>query len=406
MNEKEKNVMDQVRALLQEPPPPSQEVTAKALAMLEDAMAPGGGHVRTSRPRRRFGWPVKLGAGLVAVGAAAAVAIALTGQGSPGSPGSPGTPGTVDLNRKAVLAAAAKAELAPTGKYWHTDSIDGQSYIVRAKTGTYAIVGAASESFHWAGVKKGTGEAYYDRDLPARPLTPQDEAAWKRAGSPSSFRVWSNDHYYTYKAKATPWRSNGPEVGVFPEGGGEFLGKSIEEWQNLPADPARLTDILLGNGEARFGADPSGGKRNPRLKAEAAQASDIWRTASILSNTPVTPKVRAALMRALAARPGVQAIGTVADPLGRRGVALASGERTATIDGEWGGPKAERGTYRHRQVIVFDPRTGGLLAVQDTLTQPGGRYSEMKPGFIINYVATRSEGWTDTKPKPPAELPF
>ncbi|MEO3825943.1 hypothetical protein [Actinomadura sp. B10D3] len=407
MNEKEKNVMDQVRDLLQEPPPPSQEVTAKALSMLEDAMAPGGGHVRAPRPRRRFGWPVKLGAGLVAVGAAAAVAIALTGQGSSGSPGSPGTPGTVDLHRKAVLAAAAKAELAPTGKYWHTNSLDGQSYIVRAKTGTYAIVGAASESFHWAGVKKGSGEAYYNRDLPARPLTPQDEAAWKRAGSPKSFRVWSNDHYFTYRAKATPWRSHGPEVGVLPEGGGEFLGKSIEEWQNLPADPARLAEILLGKGDAaRRGADPSGSGSDPRMKAEALQESDIWRTASILSNAPVTPKVRAALMRALAARPGIQAIGTVADPLGRSGVALAAGERTTTIDGEWGGPKAERGTYSHRQMIVFDPRTGGLLAVQDTLTKPGGPYAEMKPGFVINYVATRSEGWTHTKPKPPAELPF
>ncbi len=30
----------------------------------------------------------------------------------------------------------------------------------------------------------------------------------------------------------------------------------------------------------------------------------------------------------------------------------------------------------------------------------------MKPGFIINYVAVRSSGWTDAKPKPPAELPF
>lgn len=205
------------------------------------------------------GGPAKLGAGLVAVGAAAAVAIALTGQGSSGSPGSPGTPGTVDLNRKAVLAAAAKAELAPTGKYWHTDSIDGQSYIIRAKTGTYAIVGAASESFHWAGVKKGTGEAYYNRDLPARPLTPQDEAAWKRAGSPSSFRVWSNDHYYTYKAKATPWRSNGPEVGVFPEGGGEFLGKSIEEWQNLPPIRPSSPTSCWATGRRASGRAPRAG---------------------------------------------------------------------------------------------------------------------------------------------------
>jgi hypothetical protein len=406
VNEKELNEMDQVRALLRESPPPSAEVTAKALTMLEDAMAPGGKRVRASRAgRRRIGWPAGLGLGLVAAGAAAAVAIAVTGQGSPGSPGSPETPGNIDLNKQAVLAAAAKAELAPTGKYWHTDSIDGQSYIVRAKTGTYAIVGAASETFNWTGVKKGTGEAYYGRDLPARPLTPQDEALWKKAGSPSEFRVWSNDHYYTYTAKATKWRSDGPEVGIDPRGGGEFLGKSIDEWQNLPSEPAKLADMFLGDEEASraMGAPrKSGRKLNP---SQAAYA-DIWRTASILSNTPVTPKVRAGLMRALAGRPGVHAIGDVADPLGRQGTALASGERTETRTGEYGGPKAEQGTYGHRQVIVFDRRTGAVLSVQDTLTKPGGPYAQMKPGFIINYVAVRSMGWTDTKPKPPAKLPF
>jgi hypothetical protein len=30
----------------------------------------------------------------------------------------------------------------------------------------------------------------------------------------------------------------------------------------------------------------------------------------------------------------------------------------------------------------------------------------MKPGFVINYWTDRSAQWTDTKPKPPAELPF
>ncbi|NEA29451.1 hypothetical protein, partial [Actinomadura bangladeshensis] len=342
-----------------------------------------------------------LGLGLVAAGAAAAVAVALTGQGA--APGTPDAPDGVDLNKQAVLAAAAKVELTPTGKYWYTDRIDGQSYIVRAKTGTYAIVGATTESFNWTGVKKGTGEAYYGRDLPARPLTAQDEALWKKAGSPSKFRVWSNDHYSTYTAEATKWRSDGPEVGIDPEGGGEFLGEPAEEWQNLPTDPAELAEKFLSGDETRWGQNPGAKSgREPALTASAG----IWRTSSILGGTPVPPKVRAGLMRALASLPGIQAIGRVADPMGREGVALAAAERTAKITGEYGGPKAERGGYGHRLVIVFDEKTGGVLSVQDTLTKPGGPYAEMKPGFIINYVAVRSSGWTDTKPEPPAELPF
>lgn len=403
------NEMDRVRDLLHEPPPPSATSTAKALTLLEDEMAGRrvrpGRRVRAGRRRLGFGWPAGLGAGLVAAGAAAAVAVALTGQGTPGSPGSPDTPGGVDLNKQAVLAAAAKVELTPTGKYWYTDRIDGQSYIIRAKTGTYAIVGAASESFNWTGVKKGTGEAYYGRDLPARPLTAQDEALWKKAGSPSKFRVWSNDHYYTYSAEATKWRSDGPEVGIDPEGGGEFLGEPAEEWQNLPTDPAALAEKFLSGEEMLRGMGPLA-KRGRKPTEEATASAGIWRTSGILGGTPVPPKVRAGLMRALASRPGIQAIGRVADPLGRDGVALAAPERTAEITGEYGGPKAEQGGYGHRLVIVFDEKTGGVLSVQDTLTKPGGPYAEMKPGFIINYVAVRSSGWTDTKPKPPAELPF
>jgi hypothetical protein len=401
------NEMDRVRGLLREAPPPSAEVSAKALAMLEDEMAGKRGArttgTGTGRRRLGFGWPAGLGLGLVAAGAAAAVAITFTGQGA--GPGAPDAPAGVDLNRQAVLAAAAKVELAPTGDYWYTDRIDGQSYIVRAKTGTYAITGAASESFNWTGVEKGTGEAYYGRDLPARPLTPQDAAAWKRAGSPTSFRVWSNDHYSTYTAKATKWRSEGPEVGIDPDGGGSFLGKPAEEWQNLPTDPGELAGMFLNDTEVNrgMGAAPSPGRKPSASQAAYAR---IWRTASILGGVPAPPKVRAGLMRALAAQPGIEAIGRASDPLGRRGVALASPEDTVTVTGEYGTPKAEQGTYRHRQVIVFDERSGALLSVQDQLTVPGGPYAEMKPGFVINYVAVRSSGWTDGKPKPPAKLPF
>lgn len=197
MNEIDMNETARVRRLLGEPPPPSAEASARALARLEDAMAPGGKRVRPSRTgRRRFGRPVQLGAGLVAAGVAAAVAIVVTGQGSPGSPPD-APPGALDLGRQAVLVAADKAAEQPTGNYWSAERISGQAYVVRARTGTYAIFGAHDETFNWAGARKGMGEAYYARDLPARPQTPEDEALWRKAGSPSAIRVWSNDHYFT-----------------------------------------------------------------------------------------------------------------------------------------------------------------------------------------------------------------
>jgi hypothetical protein len=308
----------------------------------------------------------------------------------------------VALGKQAVLAAAEKAAAQPAGRFWSAGTIQGQSYIMRAETGTYAITGALTESFSWHGAKSGTGEAYYGRDLPARPQTERDEALWRKAGSPPGFRVRGDGRYVTYSTKATAWRSDGPEVGIDPRGGGKFLGKSAEELQDLPTDPAELAKLFLVDGQ---GAAPglAPGKEGPRQDDSSAK---IMRVSSLLSNAPIPPKVRAGLMRALAAQPGVQAIGRVTDPLDRQGVALAGGDRTVTVTAEHGAPKDEQGTYRSREVIVFDERTGALLSRQDVLTRPGGRYAEMKPGFIIEYTAVRSAQWTDTKPKPPAKLPF
>ncbi|MEU6744793.1 CU044_5270 family protein [Spirillospora sp. NPDC046719] len=388
--------------------PPADPDTARARrerdlgrAFLADPDdAPSVGRARGRRPVR---WTVL---GVVAAGAAAAVAVATVGSsGSPGSPGTrggPGASGSIDLNKQAVLAAATKAEKAPTGRYWYTDRLDGQSYIVPAKTGPYAIVGAQTESFDWFGAKSGTGEAYYLRDLPARPATARDAALWRKAGSPSSFRVRTDGGFTTYGTKATAWRSSGPEAGTDPRGGGAFLGMSPKELRNLPSDPAALARRFLSQAEASraMGADPKSG-RAP--SPEQAAASRIWRVASLLGGAPVPPKARAGLMRALAAQPGVQAIGHVTDPLGRRGVALASPERTTAVAD---GPDGGRSAYRSRDVIVFDEATGALLSVQDTLTRPGGEYAAMKPGFVISYSATRTANWTDAKPKPPAKLPF
>ncbi|WP_433475842.1 hypothetical protein ACQPZP_01685 [Spirillospora sp. CA-142024] len=405
MNTMDMNEMNRVRELLREPAPPSAEVSAKALSRLEDAMASDRGRLPrpASRTRPWSGWTFRIGVGLVAAGAAAAAVIVVTGQGSPGSPHAPSG---VDLGRQAVLAAAQKAEAQPTGKYWYSDVISGQSYVVRAKSGAaYAIVGAHSELFGWHGVKPGMGEMYYDRDLPAHPLTPRDAALWRGDGAPSSFRVWSGDKHLSFTTRTTKWRSDGANVGLDPDGGGRFaLGKSAQELQNLPADPAKLSEMFLDETKAsEEKADMR--KLAGRLKPQVLPNLKI-RTVAALLGGPTPPKVRAGLIRALTAQKGVQAIGRVTDPLGRPGVALAGYSLPTTDNGEFGTPKSEQGTYRSRHMIVFDERTGALLAVENQLTEPGGAYKKMKPGFVIDYELTRSSGWTDSKPEPPAKQPF
>ncbi|TDC66602.1 hypothetical protein E1200_16435 [Actinomadura sp. GC306] len=382
--------------------PPADPAAARARRDRDLARALGADRepVRSTGRRRPVRWMA--GAGVLAAGAAAAVAIAVIG---PGSPASPGTPATVELGKRAVLAAAEQAEAQPTGKYWYSDIVQGQSYVMRAATGSYAITGAHGESFSWRGAEQGMGEAYYVRDLPARPQTPRDEALWRKAGSPSSFPVSSDGPSVTvYTKEPTPWRSGGPEAGKDPDGGGRFLeGRSIKELRKLPTAPARLTDMFLSEPEIGKAAGVPPGKGPGPAGRAAAPDAKVARVASMLGTNPLPPGVQAGLMRALAGQPGVHAIGHVTDPLGRRGVALATADRAVTVTD---GPEAERGTYRSRTVIVFDERTGALLSRFDQLTVPGGRYAEMRPGFVIEHQSVRSAKWTDDKPKPPATLPY
>jgi hypothetical protein len=377
-----------VRARYPEPAPPTAQEIARAKALLNEPS-------RRSRPRLRWG----LG-GVVAAGAATAVAVTLIGGNAP----APAPPGPVRLDdRGMILAAAEKAAQQPAGKYWYIDKIEGQSYVMRPKTGTYAITGAHSETFSWWGAEHGMGEAFYGRDLPARPPTARDASLWRRAGSPSNFRVWSGDHYYTYTTKATTWKADGRPNAA---GGGEFPGgMSAGDLQNLPADPAKLAEKFLSETATRKAEGLPPTARPPANLRIMEPGVKVMRVTSLLAG-PMPPKVRAGLMRALAAQPGIRAIGHDTDPLGRRGVALAANDHPTTVTGEFGGPEAEQGTYRSRAVVIFDEHTGALLSEQEELTEPGGPYAEMKPGFVINYWADRSAKWTDAKPNPTAGLPF
>lgn len=387
--------MDEVRMVRDsypEPAPPTAREIARAKALLNKPP-------RRSAPRLLWG----LG-GVVAAGAAAAVALTLVGGNTPAPP-QPSGPVRLD-DKGLVLAAAEKAEQQPAGNYWHADVVEGQSFIVRPKTGTYAITGALDESFGWWGAKSGMGEGHYGRDLPARPATERDAALWRKAGSPSTFRVWAGDHYDTYTTKTQKWQTDGENWGTDPHGGGTQRrrcecrgqvgapGMSADDLQKLPTDPDKLAQMFLAEGKP----DPAKKPLPPAAKLHLAGA---------LTDDPVPPKVRAGLMRAAASLPGIHAIGRHTDPLGRQGAALAADDTTWTLTGEYGGPKADQGTYRSREVIIFDQHTGAMLSEQEELTKPGGTYAEMKPGFIINYTAVRSTGWTDTKPNiPSAASPF
>ena len=105
---------------------------------------------------------------------------------------------------------------------------------------------------------------------------------------------------------------------------------TIAQVQDLPTDPRRLADVIR---EAAV--------RNSRPLAY--QELDL--VGELLRNAPVDPELGAALYGALSTMPGIEALGTRTDQLGRTGQAVG------TVDGT--GARLE---------LVIDPRTGRLLA--------------------------------------------
>jgi hypothetical protein len=368
-------------ALARPPAADTAAVPAPAPHAPLDLTTPARGtpaHAR--RGRRRW---TGLAVGAVAAGAAVAVAVAVL----PGKTGSQHP--VVRAQSDAFLLAASKAELLPTGNYWATDLVLGQSYVVPAKTGTvYAVDGTGTESFSWVAAKNGGGDRFYSRELPFRTWTAADRAAWQAAGSPRTLKVWAGDHYDVLVSKASSWHNDGTSTNP----GGEFYlpadpsGRKRRltraQLENLPADPAKLAKIVFPATTL-----PSGAKPRPLVPAQRVIAIGA------LLRQPITPKVQAALMRLLATQPGVRRVGTVTDPLGRKGVAVA---------GAW----SNRPGYKSEEQLVFDAKTGAYLAGQEVLTTPGGIYKTQKPGFVIFYAAMRRSGWTDAKPAPPKGLPY
>ncbi|MBE1532053.1 hypothetical protein [Actinomadura algeriensis] len=393
--------MDEMKAIaemLNEPP--TQQAADEGRRRLRREIAnPGraGG-----RAKARFGWPLKAGLGLVAAGAAAAVAISAIGSGDP-SPAegtqAGGPQGQIDLGRQAVLVAAENAAKQETGKYFFTEHVSGQSYVVPAETGAYAIAGARSATFVSAGLEPGADVTFHESFPGPKLWTPADEAAWTKAGSPSQVKVWSSDKWLTFNmADKGPWKLDGTNTQQ------EWLGQyTLEELQNLPTDPKKLAEEAFDPEQTEAGLLEARGQKVPEnLQTEEFVAASKIRTVGWrLSDLPVPPKVRAALMKALMAEPGVKAVGETTDPLGRKGVALTSGSRSYEVTGEFGTPPENQGTYESRQEIVFDKATGNALAMQNVLTKPGGPYKDREPGFIIDYTAIRDMGWSDTKPAPP-----
>ncbi|MBE1531939.1 CU044_5270 family protein [Actinomadura algeriensis] len=355
------------------------------------AEAPSGRDAREPRPARpvRRAWPVW---GLGLAGAAAAAALVVTGlpatdETRPGQEagGSAAAPPVRRLDAGTVLLAAAeKTERRPagTGAYWHVETIDSTYYEVGEPGARYTVVDRSRQET-WTPREPGTRSWTRQQRLGAKAATTADAAAWRAAGSPSTFTLEVPTTPGGGKLK--PLRAStapGPvktESAPLVDGDKVFwLGRNVTmaDLRALPADPAKLEAELLRWYE---GHDTEAAGR------PMEQDAWLYRTSmGLVMDMPVTPKVRAAALRMLAGLERVEAVGAVEDARGRTGDGVAFDARTAL------------GTVRHR--LVIDPKSGRALAQDRVLLKPAAGV-DRPAGTVLSSAAVTAMEWTDSAPR-------
>lgn len=355
------NELQMIRALLDETP--SEQTVAEGRERLRAA---------ARSPRRVWRRPAPLwtvGTGLVAATAAAALTIALSGGTTARAPdGTESGRGEAPLNtRNVLLAAAQRAETMPdAGTYWHVKLMYALPTRVGPKNNPYWMnrlqireTWTRSDGRSWTGY----------REVGARPRTPADAKAWQRDGSPAKWDLGPGDtvdrkHLFLYTA---------PQPGSLskPDQSRSFVvcDKRLD-FKRVRTLPYALTTLKDAIAKAERGNDDR--PVPPSYQGEFLKQC----LARLLVDVPVTPRVRAAVYRALADLPGVHVVGRVKDEQGRSGVRIV-------LDPKAGAPEIQ---------LVIDTRTSLVLS-EHTGRQP---VEEKNRKTVYLQV-----GWTNSAPKVP-----
>jgi hypothetical protein len=299
--------LDLLRRHRDEPSPPSEQARVAARRSLErlmhrDSRVPAGtGHRRgvTSRRRLLVGAAIAAALAVIAIAVGASVRSASTTQ--------PALAAGPLLQRLARIASTQPWAFPGPGQYLYTTSH------------------SLSES-----------DTVLPGGLECRLMFDEYRQNWVAANGEGLFREIDGPAHYLSShepaaCKAAPVQPAGEsDTWAAPD----CLSIDPIPLGHLPRNPARLRARLL-TGKVEGG---------PLGPAEAfTQVGDLLR------ETDAPPALRAALYRAAAGLPGVKALGTVTDKLGRRGIGLAF----------------DKDGIRHE--LIFSAKTSALLAEQEVL---------------------------------------
>ncbi|GLY76706.1 CU044_5270 family protein [Actinoallomurus iriomotensis] len=366
--------------------------------------------------RRRRGFTIPL-VSVAATAAAAVTAVAVLAPGGSGDGVAPGHGGRGAASGNVLLAAATSAEKAPTGRYWHTETVIGQIYGVGKSAANSYEVDARQRSITWVG-QDGKGSLAIVDEL-GHPVAAKDMIKWRQAGSPEMVDVPNPDGTgVVTQVEMSTQASRSPRTTPARPFDGDYFGLSAEQVAQLPTDAKALENTLLnlrGNWHAVSSTPEKQPIRSLRGAERTRALSEVAST--LLSKAPAPPRVRAAAFRMLATLPGVKVGGTATDPMGRTGGVVSMPMVTTMPLGLYTAPK-QLGTYERQWII--DPAGGRLLAIRDLVaTPPHGsralppgddgrprrlRATDMpdrflKTGEVASYQVFAVAEWTNTAPR-------
>jgi hypothetical protein len=383
------NELKMIRALLDQVPPSAEVIAEGRRRIAASTAEPGrpaarrgvaGPHAPSAADRRlglgrvsRLRPTRRVAVGAAVLGAAAALAVAaLVPRGAPATGPAQALPG--QPARQFLLAMAVKAAAGPaSGRYWCEQQVSGDRVLVGPHDTTlqppweggpatpagyrYAIF---TRDALWTCLEPprpgwpGGTVGNVMQSLGARPASPADAAAWRRAGSPGSWKAW-----YDYTVRITA--AAGPRADI-PDKQGWSAG---ENYATLPTSPARLKVVFLAH-PAYFG-------NNTGTPTEVLSDDALG-----VIYGPASPAVRAAAWRILASLPGVQMRPDVPDPAGQSGTAVWFPQAGPVLP-----------------LTIIDPVTGAPLAVEDVAQRP---VAHAPAGTALDYTLFVSIGWTNTPP--------
>ena len=315
----------------------------------------------------------------------------------------------------------ALGKTPPRGRYWEIPAVAGNFIPVGRGRHRYLILEKTTHDLFMDRLRRSSPQVVSELGVELASLA--DRAAWRRAGSPTTWRVNQEFGLASLYGPSESSSSNvkaarGPLFDLDSMGRAQPFGVgrtflSYRQLLALPAAPRLLKKLLLKGWVPGYFGDAS---------------SYLFLTAPTVLDMPVTPAVRAALYRMLAELPGVRSAGQVQDVTGRRGPAVTLTERYAHCgqylpshfvqtgtklvkardkNGKVSWVKIQvgysAGGYLYsscvvQQRLVIDPASGLPLSQELRYRKlPHGQHWSA-PGGLFSYELFGTPKWTDTLP--------